>query len=99
MGRGKVAINLFLSLILGIAAFYLWSRTSLGHQIVFKQSAILRSDIAKITVVPNTFANLRIYLFAYSVKQTLHWIKLLAPFVLSAGLLLLAASALLPTKE
>lgn len=99
MDRGKVAINLFLSLILGIAAFYLWRQTPFGHQIVFKQSAILKSDIAKIAVVPNTFANLRIYLFAYSVKQTLHWIKLLGPFVLSVGLLIMAASALFPTEE
>ncbi len=71
----------------------------MGHQIVFKQSAILRSDIASITIVPNTFTNLRIYLFAYSVRQTLFWVKLLGPFVASAGLLILATSALFSAEE
>ena len=99
MENGKAAINVFLSLILGVAAFYLWSKTSFGHQIVFKQTTILRSDIANIAVIPNTFAKLRIYLFAYSVKQTLFWIKLLGPFILAAGFLVLAASSLFSTEE
>lgn len=99
MERGKTATIVFLSLVLGVIAFAFWSKTSWGHEIVFKQSAILRSDIAKIAVVPNTFANLRIYLFAYSVKQTLFWSKLLGPFIISASFLLLAAFALLSAEQ
>lgn len=99
MERGKAAIIVFLSLVLGVIAFTLWSKTLWGHEIVFKQSALLRADIAKIAVVPNTFANLRIYLFAYSIKQTLFWIKLLGPFILAAGLFLLAAEALFLTEK
>lgn len=99
MDSGKAAVTLFSSLVLGVIAFFLWSKTPFGHSVVFKQSAILRSEIAKIAVVPNTFANLRIYLFAYSFKQTLFWVKLLGPFVLASGFLVLAASALFATEE
>lgn len=99
MERGKAAITVFLSLVLGVIAFAVWSKTSWGHDILFKQSTLLRAEIAKIAVVPNTFANLRIYLFAYSVKQTLFWIKLLGPFILASGLLLLAAEALFSTEK
>jgi|GEM_PF-3525565 len=99
MDSRKAAVNLFLSLVLGVLVFFLWSKTPSGHTIVFKQSTILRSEIAKIAVVPNTFANLRIYLFAYSFKQTLFWVKLLGPFILASGLLILAASALFSTEE
>lgn len=99
MDKGKAPITVFLSLILGVLAYFLWSKTPIGHHIVFKQSEILRGDIAKISVVPNTFTNLRIYLFAYSVKQTLFWVKLLGPFVAAAGLLILAATALFSPEE
>lgn len=99
MARKQAAITIFLSLVLGVIAFALWSKTPWGHDIVFKQTSILRADIAKIAVVPNTFTNLRIYLFAYSFKQTVFWIKLLSPFIVSVGLLLLAASALFSPEQ